>query len=254
MAARGPIEFPFSITIHGRKANPNIPIRTLTTALEAVQTEILEYLNEVDLREAALGDILHSDDYRVVIDRRRRIWAEAGRSAFRIQMFLKFRFENSEDVQRIREHLAEFFAGLGEVIRFDGEQILDEIVALDDAAVFSQRERDYRVETDMPDPWQNTYRGNIQARTAERTLAKLYALPQNMIREISSYVGTRRRESAPRLRPLPAALRNTVIRDAGNLRASKGVAEVRAASPVRSRNNTQRGDSWLKRLFTRRKR
>jgi hypothetical protein len=164
-------------------------------------------------------------------------------------MFLKFRFENSEDVQRIRENLEEFFAGLRAAIRFDAGYLLEEIEALDDP-VFRQDDRAYRVEADIPDPWASTYAPNIKARTAERTLAKVYKLPQNVIREISSYVGTRRRESAPRLRPLPAALRNSAIRDAGNLRASKGVAEVRAASPVRAQSKKNKRP-WFKRLFTR---
>ncbi len=250
MAQRATLEFPFSITIHGRKAAPNIPVRTLTSALNVVQDEGLAYFNTIDLREAELGDILETDDYSVVIDKRRRIWAEDARTAFRIQIFLKFQFRNSGNSERIREHLAEFFHALQAILRFDSGRILDEIISLDDGAIFSQRGRDYRLEADMPDPWANTYAPNIRARTAERTMAKVYELPQNVIREISSYVGTRRRESAPRLRPLPPALRNVAIREAGNLRPSKGAPEVRAASPVRAQSKRNKR-SWFKRFFTR---
>jgi hypothetical protein len=221
-------------------------------ALQVVQDEILAYFNDVDLREAELGDILQTATYSVVVDKRRRVWAEVGRRPFRLQVFLKWRFSDAGNSSRIREGLGEFFAGLRAIVEFDAGRLLGEIAALEDAGVFSQADQGWRVEADVPDPWANTYGPNIRARTAERTLAKLYTLPQNVIREIGSYVGTRRNESAPRLRPLPAALRNTAIREAGNLRPEKAPAEVRAASPVRA-NTRKNSRPWLKRLFTRRK-
>ena len=246
------IEIPFSITLRGRKADRNLPQRTLLDALQVVQDEILAYFNDMDLREAELGDILETDNYSVVVDKKRRVWATNGRSAFRLQVFLKWRFEEAANVGRIREHLAEFFAALQAITRFDADRLLEELVALDDAAVFSQADQGWRIEADIPDPWLETYKPNIRARTTERTLAPLYKLPQNVIREISSYVGTRRRESAPRLRPLPAALQNTAIREAGRIKSSKGEPEVRAASPVRNETR-KKPRSWLKRLFTRKR-
>jgi hypothetical protein len=248
------LEIPFSITLRGRKADRNLPQRALLDAVTAIQDETLDHFNDISLEDAGLSEFIHSLNYSVVVDKPRRVWAELGRAPFRIQMFLKWQFEDPADIQRISEHTNEFFSLLYEVIEYDAGELWEELETLQDPAIVDL-DHQPRTEIHVPDPWLETYKGNIKARTAERTLAKLNRLPENVIRKIGSYVGTRRKESAPRLRPLPAALRNSAIREAGIRRPEKAPAELRAASPVPARNETRKNSkSWLKRLFTRRKR
>ncbi len=247
------LEIPFSVIIHGRKANRTIPQRVLLDALETVQEDAIHYFENLEDLRTVFADILQTDDYSVVEDKRRRVWAEVERKPFRIQLFLKYRFEDKENSRRIRNSLGNFLGGLQASLHLNRHGLLSAITAFNNRDVFNQNPRLYRVEVHLDDdPWANTYKPNIRARTAERILAPLHNLPQNVIRKIGSYVGTRRNEEAPRLRQLPTALRNSAIREAGNVRASKGEPEVRAASPVRNETR-KKPQSWLKRLFTRRK-